>query len=64
MAVEMRKSRRRELVSSKRTRSFSPMVSSFQVRGADVLKDMLDTGEKMRGEIKGETPVAAPALTG
>jgi hypothetical protein len=64
MAAEMRKSRRRELVSSKRTRSFSPMVGSFQVRGAGVVKDMPDTGEKMRGEIKGETPVAAPALTG
>ena len=64
MAAEMRKSRKRELVSSKRTRSFSPMVSSFQVRGAGALKDMLDIGEKVRGELKGETPVAAPALTG
>ena len=64
MATEMRKSRKREIVSSKRTRSFSPMVRSFQVRGADVLKDMLDTGEKVRGELKAETSVAAPAITG
>ena len=60
----MRKSRKREIVSSKRTRSFSPMVGSFQVRGAGVVKDMPDTGEKLRGDPEVETPVAAPALLG
>ncbi len=64
MAEEMRKSRRRELQSSKRTRSYSPMVSSFQVRGAGVLKDMLNIKAELQEESKVDTLVAAPAKTG
>ena len=64
MAEEMRKSKRRELQGSKRTRSFSPMVSSFQVRGAGVVKDMLINKVELQEELKGEASVAAPALTG
>ena len=46
MAAEMRKSSKRELVSSKRTRSLSLMVGSFQVRGAGVLKICSTTRRK------------------
>ena len=63
MAEEMRKSKRRELQGSKRTRSFSPMVSSFQVRGPGAPKDMLYIKAELQEELKGETSVAAPVLT-